>query len=88
MKFYRVNVTSKGVLAFKEGRKLQATIERTKDGKFDCRCAFHRGQSLGGTYDKKEEAVGQTVKYLKSLDLHDEAMFNGVIDTSFILQQI
>lgn len=88
MKLYKVSLTPSGVLSFKEGRKLQATIERTKDGRYDCRCAFHRGQSLGGTYDDKEEAVDRTVQYLKSLDLHDEAMFNGILDTSFILQQI
>ena len=88
MKFYRVNVTPKGVLAFRENRKLKATIEKTNDGRYDCRCAFHNGEALGGTYDKKEDAIERTLQYLVSLDKDGEATFNGYRIPMFIFNMI
>ena len=83
MKKYTVKL-SNGILSFMECRKLKATIERTKDGRWECGCAFHNGQCIGAKYDEKGEAIRRTVEYLESLDLNGEATFNGSSDLSFL----
>ena len=83
MKNYIVKC-DKGKLTFKESRRLQATIERTKNGEYRCECAFHHGQCIGATYSEKNVAISKTLEYLESLSFDGVATYNGGRNVDFI----